>query len=124
MIFNLVHPEARARAIQAVKEAPEGYRVTIKEQTRNLDQNAIFHALCNDLERSGLEWAGKPRKLEDWKALLVSGHAIATKQGGEVIPGIEGEFVAIRESTARMGKRRASSLIEYTQAFIAALDKN
>lgn len=96
------------------------FDVAIKPATRSLDQNAKFHALCHDLAKSRLPWAGKPRSLEQWKAILVSGHAVATGQGGEVIPGIEGEFVAIRESTAQMSKARSSSLIEYAQAFCAA----
>lgn len=95
------------------------FDVVIKPATRSLDQNAKFHALCHDLAQSGLTWAGKPRSLEQWKAILVSGHAVATGQGGEVIPGIEGEFVAIRESTAQMTKARSSSLIEYSLAFCA-----
>ncbi|WP_323053141.1 recombination protein NinB [Klebsiella pneumoniae] len=36
---------------------------------------------------------------------------------GEVVPGLEGEFCAIRESTAKMGIRRMTSLIEYSRAF-------
>jgi L-asparaginase II len=118
-VFRLVHAEARRRALECVSQAPEGYAVTVAEPTRNGEQNAKFHALCSDLAKSGLLWAGKRRSLEDWKAILVSGHAVATKQQGEVIPGIEGEFVAIRESTAAMSVRRSSSLIEYTLAFMA-----
>jgi hypothetical protein len=87
---------------------------------RNLDQNAKFHALCEDLAKSGYQWAGKERTAEQWKVLLVSGHAMATKQGAEMVPGIEGEFVNLRESTARMSKARSSSLIEYTLAFCAS----
>ena len=91
--------------------------VQIKPPTRNLEQNAKFHAICHDL--AGTEWAGKPRDAAAWKVLLVSGHAVATKQGAEMIPGLEGEFVNIRESTALMSKARSSSLIEYAQAFAA-----
>jgi len=36
-----------------------------------------------------------------------------------VIAGIEGEFVNIRESTAKMGVKRLNSLIEYIQAWVA-----
>lgn len=106
--------------MQAVADAPDGYSVTIAEPTRNLDQNAKFHALCTDLARSSLTWAGKRRTADQWKVLLVSGHATATKEGAEMVPGIEGEFVNIRESTALMSVRRSSSLIEYTLAFCAA----
>lgn len=117
--YILSHQEARRRAIQAVQEAPDGYSVTIAEPTRNGEQNAKFHAICSDIAKSGLCWAGKRRDAAQWKVLLVSGHATATKEGAEVVPGIEGEFVNIRESTALMSKRRGSSLIEYAVAFCA-----
>ena len=117
--FVLSHAEARRRAMACVAEAPEGYVVTVQEPTRSTDQNAKFHALCGDIARSGAEWAGKPRTLQQWKVLLVSGHAVATKEGAEMVPGLEGEFVNLRESTAAMSKRRGASLIEYTLAFCA-----
>lgn len=119
MKFILAHPEARQRAVQAVQAAPAGHVVTIKPPTRNLEQNAKFHALCLDAEKLGLQWAGKARTADQWKVLFVSGHSVATKEGAEIVPGLEGEFVNIRESTALMSQRRSSSLIEYTQAYIA-----
>jgi len=91
----------------------------VRPESRTLDQNAHFHALCGDIARSGIEWFGKPRKADEWKVLLVSGHAKATKQEADVVPGLEGELVNLRESTARMSRQRASSLIEYTLAFCA-----
>lgn len=118
-VIILAHPLARRSAIEAIKEAPDGYRVEIKPQKRSLDQNAKFHAICADLARAGVEWAGKPRATDEWKVLLVSGHSVATKQGAEIVPGLEGEFVNIRESTARMSKARGSSLIEYAVAWCA-----
>ncbi len=112
------HP-ARRNAVQAVQEAPDGYGVTIAEPTRNADQNAKFHAICADIARSGLEWAGKRRSAAQWKVLLVSGHAKATGEEFDMVPGIEGEFVNLRESTALMSVKRSASLIEYTLAFCA-----
>jgi hypothetical protein len=56
----------------------------------------------------------RPRFME---SPVCPGHAIATGKPGEVVPGLEGEFCAIRESTAKMGIRRMTSLIEYSQAF-------
>jgi hypothetical protein len=113
------HPEARRRAVEAVKTAPEGYKVMIGPPNRSLEQNAKFHAICQEL--SGRVWAGKPRDADAWKVLLVSGHTAATKHQVEIVPGLEGEFVNIRESTAAMSKERLSSLIEYAQAFVASL---
>ncbi len=118
-IFRLVHGEARRRAMACVAEAPEGHTVTVAEPTRNGDQNAKFHAMCSDLAKSGFPWAGKPRTAAQWKVLMVSGHAVATKEGSDMVPGVEGEYVNLRESTAAMSVRRSSSLIEYTIAFMA-----
>lgn len=120
--FILAHAEARRRAVLAVQEAPDGYAVVIGEPTRNLEQNAKFHALCHDVARSGVEWMGKTRTAAQWKVLFVSGHAIATGIGADVVPGLEGEFVNIRESTASMSKKRGSSLIEYVLAWCAEND--
>lgn len=115
--FRLINPRVRANALKAVTEAPDGYVVTIAEQKRSSDQNAMFHAICTDIEKSGRLFAGKPRKAEVWKVLLISGHAVATGEGAEVLPGLEGEFVNIRESSAAMSVRRAKSLIDYVLAF-------
>lgn len=86
---------------------------------RSLDQNAKFHAICHDLESLGVEWQGKKRSAGSWKVLLISGHAIATKQEAEIVEGLEGELVSIRESSAEMSRARGASLIEYAQAFLA-----
>lgn len=118
-VFNLVHDEARRRAVACVVEAPAGYVVEVREPRRSGDQNAKFHALCSDLAASDATWGGKRRTLAQWKVLLVSGHAMATGEGAEMVPGIEGEFVNLRESTAAMSKKRGASLIEYTLAFCA-----
>lgn len=118
-VFRLSNPRARAYAEQAVQSAPDNFMVTISEPKRSRDQNNFFHTICRDIERAGKEWAGKPRTKDEWKVLLVSAHSVATKEGTEIVPGLEGEFVNIRESTARMGVRRANSLIEYTLAWCA-----
>lgn len=115
--FILAHSEARRRAVHAVINAPDGYRVEVKEPKRTDGQNERFHAICGDIAKSGIEWAGKKRTAVQWKVLLVSGHATATNEGSEMLPGLEGEFLNIRESTALMSVRRGASLIEYATAF-------
>jgi hypothetical protein len=115
--YILVNDRVRQNAMSALRTAPADYVVTLAPRTRSNDQNAMFHAICSDIAKSGHLFAGKPRKPEVWKVLLISGHAAATGDGNEVVPGFEGEFVNIRESSARMSVRRASSLIEYTLAY-------
>lgn len=116
-IFRLVHDQARAGAHKGIDDALDGYTVTIAEPRRNGDQNAKFHAICTDIARCGHQWAGKRRTADQWKVLLVSAHSKATAEEFEIVPGLEGEFVNIRESTALMSVRRSASLITYALAF-------
>jgi hypothetical protein len=117
--FYLISSRVRDNALAAVNEADPGAIISVSPPKRSLEQNAKLHAILTDLARSPLIWAGKRRTVDEWKMLAVSAHAVATKEAGEIIPGLEGEFVAIRESTAQMGVKRASSLIEYLIAFCA-----
>lgn len=94
--------------------------IEVREETRTSPQNRKFHAICGDIARSGIPWMGKPRSAKQWKVLLVSGHAAATKEEFDIVPGLEGEFVNLRESTALMSISRGSSLIEYSLAWCAA----
>lgn len=118
--FILISPHVRRNAIQALLAAPDMYSVALSPPARSHDQNAMFHAICSDIAKSGFQWAGKKRPLEAWKVLLVSAHTVATndeKHKAEIVPGIENEFVNIRESTARMSVGRTTSLIEYALAW-------
>jgi len=108
---------ARQNAMRAVAHCPDGYKVTIEPPKRTDGQNERYHAIVGGIAKSGLHWMGKPRTALQWKCLTVSGHAIATGEGAEILPGLEGEFVNLRESTALMSIKRGSSLIEYTTAF-------
>ena len=114
----LVHDVARRLAANWCMTAPLGYHARIEPPTRTLEQNAKFHTICEDIAKQK-EFGGKLRSPAQWKMLLVSGHAIATKRGSEMMPGIEGEWCNLRESTASMGVKRLSSLIEYAIAYCA-----
>ena len=119
-LFVLVNDEVRRRCVDFIgREVPEGFEVLITPERMNNGQRQRFHAVCGDIARSGLEWAGQHRSALEWKVLLISGHAAATHTETEVIPGIEGELVNVRESTTAMSKVRGSSLIEYSMAFAA-----
>lgn len=120
--FRLVHTQARENAVRAVWEAPDGSEVLIGEPTRNLDQNAKFHAICHELQKARVLFAGRPRITDEWKQILVSAHYTATARDGEMpetVTGLEGEVIQLRESTATMTKARSSSLIQYAEAFLA-----
>ena len=96
--------------------------VTEQAERRSSEQNRKFHAICRDFGRAKLMWHNKVRDADDWKLLLVSGHAAATGRPSELVAGLEGELVQLRESTAHMSKPRSSSLIEYALAYAAHLN--
>lgn len=102
-----------------VATSPEGYVVTVEPPRRSLDQNAIFHSICDRIAKAKPEWNGVKMDAESWKQLLILSHAVATDGGGiRLVQDLEGSgLVQLRESSARMSKERATSLIDYTQAW-------
>lgn len=110
--------DAAWREVKPYLIAGHALELVIRPETRSGGQNALFHKLCGEAAKAGLAWAGKKRTEDQWKVLFISGHAVVTKEGAEVIPGLEGEFVNVRESSASMSRWRGSSLIEYTTAYL------
>ena len=115
-VFRLVHDEARRNAVACVQSAPQGHCVTVSEPTRTLEQNAKMHAIFGDIARQA-KYLGRTLEMPQWKTLLISGHAVATGLGVDMVPGLEGEFVNIRESSANMTVPRMCSVIEYALAY-------
>lgn len=119
--YVLASESARRMAHYAIDAAPTGHICEIRERNRTADQNSALHAMLADIARQK-EWAGKKRSVDDWKALMVSAHRIAMKEAGEVVPGLEGEFVQLRRSTAAMGVKELGSLLDYLSAWCATHD--
>ena len=115
-LYVLVDDTVRRRCLEFVAQSPTGYEVLITPERMNDGQRSKFHAICSDFARSGIEWGGQQRTALEWKVLLISGHAAATRQEVEVLEGLEGELVSVRESTTSMSKQRGSSVIEYAIA--------
>ncbi|MFK5247543.1 recombination protein NinB [Glaesserella parasuis] len=112
--------QIKNNALEFVKALPideeKPLVIDVKPITRNLEQNAKFHAMCGDIARQ-VQFNGEWLPPETWKVLLISAHAEATKEGSRLVIGLEGELVNIRESTAEMSVKRKASLIEYTTAW-------
>lgn len=117
MIFRLVHATARERALEAVRTAPEGFVVEVKEPTRNLEQNAALHALLSEIAYSK-QWAKQSLSVEDWKRLLTAAWCRATGRGAKLYPAIDGMgFDAIYQRTSTLSKAEMSELIDYISAW-------
>lgn len=118
--YRLVSPQIVDNAIKEIRDLEvrkiKPHLIEIKEETRTLEQNAKLHAMLMEIKDQKM-FKGRYLSLNDWKALLISGHNIAT--GGEVnlAVGLEGELINLRESSSQMNISRLSSLIEYIYAW-------
>ncbi len=116
--YKIVSDQVRQHIIRRIRDADFGKVVIVQDPTRKLEQNARLHAMLTDISRQR-DYLGKRRDVEFWKGLFVSAHAIATGKPCEIVPGLEGEFIAIRESTATMSGKKLASVIEYINAWAA-----
>ncbi len=97
-LFILSHQEARKRAIQAIQDAPEGYRVTVEPPRRTLDQNALLWPLLHEISRH-VKWDGETLTPEEWKDLFS-----ASMKKQKVVRGIDGGLVFLGDRTSKMKK--------------------
>lgn len=116
LIFNLINAEVRKHAAEHVYEVGEGYVCEIRKRRRIESQNAKFHAMLGDI---CAQWTFNGRRLRpmEAKVLFISAHACATGEGSDIVEGLEGELVNLRESSAEMTISRMGSLIEYVSAW-------
>lgn len=118
-MFVLVHKEARRRAEQAVREAPEGWVVTVKEPTRSGEQNARLHVMLTEIAATR-SWAGKRREAEVWKRLLTASWLRARGESVEVLPALDGHGVdVVFRRTSSLTKREAGELMDFIEAWLA-----
>lgn len=116
MKYTITGDIARKAICKAVQSSEIGMVVSIGQPTRSSEQNSMLHPLLTDIANQK-EWMGKKRTILQWKVIMVSAHSIATGEPAEMVIGLEGEVVNLRESTAAMSKKRFSSLVDYVLAW-------
>ena len=115
-VYQLVSSQVRQNAIQAIIQAPDNFRVEIRERTRTLDQNSVMWSCLQDLSKQvqwpvngHLEWM----TADEWKDLITA----SLNQEQRMAAGIRGGFVMIGKSTSRMGVRQMIEVIDFCHAF-------
>lgn len=118
-VFNLVHNIARQRAAQAVMQAPDGFRVEVREPSRSLDQNAAQWPILQAFSEQ-LMWPvnGEMVKLEpeEFKDILTAAFHGETVR---VAQGLNGGVVMLGRRTSKFGKKEFSEWIEFLHAAAA-----
>ena len=109
--IKLIGPAQVNRACEVIRNAPLGHVVTVREPTRNLDQNAKMHAMIDDV--ASVDPLGYGYDQHDYKAVFVH----AWKGEAKALYGLDGRpFPApIRSST--MTVRQMADLIELISAY-------
>ena len=124
----LPHP-ARARAKNAINDAPDGHMVTINEPTKRRVQEEKYHAMIGDISKQ-CEHIGRKWDQDDMKRLLVDEFAEEMRLAGtplhhdsRVTPSLDGKrIVQLGIQTRDFYVKEAAQFIEYLYAFGADRD--
>ena len=115
-VYILATPIARANAVQAVRTAPDCFKVTITEPSRTLDQNAAQWPILQAFSEQ-LTWPinGVMVKMDedDWKDVMT---AAFKKETIRIAHGLDGGMVMLGLSTSKMSKKEFSDYLEFLNA--------
>ena len=118
--YILAHPTARQRAVDAVRNAPDGRMVTIADAPKTRAQEEKYHAMIGEIAAQarhlGATWGA-----EDWKRLLLDKFARETgRSHGKVIPNLDGNgVVEVGILSRKFGLEDGSEFIEFLNAWAA-----
>jgi hypothetical protein len=118
-VFVLSHPEARRRAMEAVRTAPDSWVVSLHEPQRTGPQNKALHATLTEIARA-CKWAGSTWEMEVWKRLMTAAWMRATAQPVIVLPALDGMGMdVVYRRTSHLSVSECNSLLEFTRAWAA-----
>ena len=96
-------------------KVPFGWRVTIQEPKRTVDQNARMWSMLTAISTQ-LVWHGQRLSPDDWKIILMAG----LNQELRYVPNIHGNgMVLLGRSSSKLSKAEMSELMELIGAFAA-----
>ena len=106
---------SRPAAIEAVRNAPDGYLLTLQPPKRSLEQNAKMWAMLTDVSKQVIHH-GQRLNQEAWKNLFT-----AHLKRQVMLPNIEGDgWIALGTRTSEMSAGEMGDLIECIYAYGAS----
>lgn len=97
--------------LDAALQGSRRWVLSIKPETRSLQQNARLWAMLNDISQQ-VDWYGRKLSPENWKHVF---SAALKKQ--DVVPGLDGGFVVLGLSTSKMTVGEMADLQTLMEAF-------
>ena len=117
--FILSHDLARRNAVAAVANAPAGFKVTVSEPSRSLDQNAAQWPILQAFSEQ-LKWPvnGQMVKMapDEFKDVLT---AAFKQEAVRLAAGLEGGVVMLGARTSKMSKATFIEWLEFLHATAA-----
>jgi hypothetical protein len=111
--YQLTLTADRSIAMQAIREAPDGARLTIKTARRSTDQNARMWAMLTDVAMQ-LEWHGQKLSTNDWKLLFLD----LLRRELRLVPNLDKTgWVNLGRSSSDLSKAEMGDLMELIAAF-------
>jgi hypothetical protein len=105
-LTDIIWPFVKNHTFAGVKIVVEA-----KRETRSLDQNARLWALLTDVSKQ-VDWYGNKLTPEEWKDVFT-----AALKKEKVVPGINGGFVVLGQSTSKMSIAEMVELQTLIEAF-------
>lgn len=94
-----------------------GDKIVVGPPGRNLDQNAMLHALLMDIAAQ-VEWVGQKLSVDVWKRLCTAAWMRERNAQPLLVPALDGHGVdIIYEKTSKLSVTQCSELIEWCFAF-------
>lgn len=97
--------------LDAALQGSRRWVLSIKPETRSLQQNARLWGMLNDISQQ-VDWYGRKLTPENWKHVF---SAALKKQ--DVVPGLDGGFVVLGLSTSKMTVGEMADLQTLMEAF-------
>lgn len=118
LTLSLWNPVQARQAFKAAWERAKaltlaGHRLVleIRPEKRSDAQNRRLWAMLHDISEQ-VVWHGQKLSDEDWKHVFTAG-----LKRQKVVPGLDGGFVVLGQSTSRMTKAEMAELQELMEAF-------
>ena len=115
---TLTDPQQAMARLQAIFRDLKGHLIAghrfdlvIRPEKRSTAQNRRMWALLTELSEQVI-WHGQKLSPDDWKTMCT-----AALKSQRVLPGIEGGFVVMGESTSAMTIAEMGDLMTYIEAF-------
>ena len=114
-LLILANQAVRARAINWIKNVPDGTRVVFKEPKRTLPQNDRMWAMLTEISRKAL-LGGQKYEPDEWKCIFLD----ALGQEMKFLPKLSGQgFLPLGHRSSELSVSEMSQLMELMEAWCA-----